>query len=556
MAGRGIPVYSLLIGFCLTIGDAVCRDFFGAEFMKIVVLLFGITFMWAAFGGACVTAASTARPNILFIMSDDHAYQAISTYGSKLCSTPNIDRIAKEGMRFDRCCVTNSICGPSRACLLTGKYSHKNGYYSNESQFDVDQPTFPKMMQKAGYQTALIGKWHLGTKKPPTGFDHWIVFHNQGLYYQPRMITRLGEINLVGYATELVTSQTLAWLKNGRDPQKPFMVMMHHKAPHRPWDPSPKYQDKFADANFPEPPTLFDDYKNRASAAANAEMRIADHMNITGPDLKAWDQPRLNTRQNMQERNWFYNQLTVRQQKAWKKSYDQKNRLFYQGGLTGKELTRWKYQRYLQDYLSCVASVDDSVGEVLKYLDDAGLAENTIVVYCSDQGFYLGEHGWFDKRFMYEESLRTPLVIRWPGVIKAGVVDNHIVSNVDFAETFLDAAGIEIPADMQGQSLVPLLAGEEPGDWRDSFYYHYYEGATGVHAVAEHYGVTTGKHKLIHYHKLGEWELFDLENDPQELKSVYNDVAYKDVQANLMAELTKLRAKLGVTSNDPTEGRN
>lgn len=496
--------------------------------------------------------ATTGKPNILFIMSDDHAYQAISAYGSKLNKTPNIDRIAAAGMRFERCYVTNSICGPSRACILTGKYSHKNGHYSNEREFDVAQQTFPKLLQKAGYQTALIGKWHLGTETMPTGFDHWLILQGQGFYYQPRMITPLGPVELVGYATELITEQSLAWLEHGRDREKPFLLMMHHKAPHRPWDPAPRHLGDYAETTFPEPKTLFDDYQHRASAASLAEMRIADHMNTIGPDLKAWDEPRLNTKRQNQERNWFYNRMTVPQEKAWKKSYLKKNEPFYRGDLQSKELTRWKYQRYMQDYLSCVTSVDDSVGEVLDYLDKSGLADNTIVVYCSDQGMYLGEHGWFDKRFMYEESLRTPLLVRWPGVTKPGAVDDHIVSNVDFAETFLDAAGVNVPTDMQGRSFVPLLAGIALKNWRKSFYYHYYEGFKGTHAVCEHYGVTDGRHKLIHFYKIDEWELFDLEKDPQELHSVYGDATYAPVQQRLRGELERLRTELQVTSNDPT----
>jgi arylsulfatase A-like enzyme len=366
------------------------------------------------------------------------------------------------------------------------------------------------------------------------------------------MITPLGSIDLVGYATELITEQTLAWLEHGRDRNKPFMLMMHHKAPHRPWDPAPGHLKDFADTEFPEPETLFDDYKNRASAAAMAEMRIADHMEITGPDIKAWDWPRLNSKADTQARNWFYNRMTVPQHKAWKESYLKKNEPFYSGDLKDKELTRWKYQRYMQDYLGCVASVDESVGEVLDYLDKNGLTENTIVVFCSDQGMYLGEHGWFDKRFMYEESLRTPLLVRWPGVTKPGAVDDHIVSNVDFAETFLDAAGVEVPGDMQGRSFVPLLAGVPLNNWRTSFYYHYYEGFHRTHAVCEHYGVTDGQHKLIHYYKIDEWELFDLEKDPQELYSVYGKAEYASIQQQLLRELERLRTELQVTSNDPT----
>jgi arylsulfatase A-like enzyme len=501
----------------------------------------------------CFIAASRClaetRPNILFIFTDDHAYQAISAYGSKLNKTPNIDRIAKEGIRFDRCYVTNSICGPSRACILTGKYSHMNGYYLNDQEFDGSQQTFPKLMQAAGYQTALIGKWHLGKKSMPTGFDYWKILEHQGFYYQPNFVTPLGMEQHLGYVSNLLTEQVLSWLEYGRDPERPFLLMLQHKAPHRPWDPAPDRLADNIDVIFPEPETLFDDYENRASAARNAHMRIRDHMSVQGPDLKAWDMPRLNTPAENRARNWFYNKLTVEQHRDWIKAYQKKNATYYNSELAGKELTRWKYQRYLQDYLSCVQSVDDSVGQVLDYLDEHGLAQNTIVVYSSDQGMYLGEHGWFDKRFMYEQSLRTPLLIRWPGVAEAGRSEDCIVSNLDFAETFLEAAGIDIPRDMQGASLVPLLKDVPPTDWRKSFYYHYYEGKG--HNVAEHYGVSTGRHKLIHFYKLDEWELFDLEKDPQEMHSIYDDPEYAQIQRDLVEELGRLRSELQVTSNDP-----
>lgn len=498
--------------------------------------------------------SAESRPNILFIFTDDHAYQAISAYGSRLNKTPNIDRIAQQGMRFDRCYVTNSICGPSRACILTGKYSHKNKYYVNDKEFDGAQQTFPKLLQQAGYQTALIGKWHLGRQSMPTGFDYWHILEHQGYYYQPVFVTPLGQVQYVGYTTDLITKFTLEWLKVGRDPEQPFLLMMQHKAPHRPWDPAPDRLSDYMDVTFTEPSNLFDDYSHRSSAAKRAEMRIADHMSIGGQDLKAWDKPQLNNAQNQGHRNWFYGKMTNDQLTAWKSVYEVKNDAYYTGGLEGKELTRWKYQRYLQDYLSCVASVDDSVGKVLDYLEESGLADNTIVIYCSDQGFYLGEHGWFDKRFMYEESLRTPLIIHWPGVVEAGSVEGSIVSNLDFAETFLEMAGAIIPSDMQGRSIVPLLRGEHPLDWRKSFYYHYYEGADGGHAVCEHYGVTNGRYKLIHYYKIDEWELFDLEADPHEMNSVYGKEQYAAIQKQMEAELARLRVELEVTSDDPQQG--
>lgn len=495
-----------------------------------LVTVLKITALCAAFAGAA------QRPNILFIFSDDHACRALSAYDSQLIETPNIDRLANEGVRFDRCYVTNSICGPSRACILTGKYSHKNGYYTNDEEFDGSQPTFPKLLQSAGYQTALIGKWHLGVESMPTGFDHWEILQHQGYYYQPKFITDRGQRQYVGYTTQLLTDLTLQWLRDQRDRSRPFLLMMQHKAPHRPWDPAPDRLNDFTDREFPEPPNLFDNYANRASPARAADMRIADEMSIRGPDLKAWDRDATNG-----ARDWFYNKMTTEQYRAWKSAYEAKNRKFYAGDLQGKALIRWKYQRYLQDYLSCVASVDDSVGAVLERLDEYDLAKNTVVIYSSDQGFFLGEHGWFDKRFMYEESLRTPLLVRWPGVTKPATADDRIVSNLDFAETFLDIAGVEIPNDMQGRSLKPLLAGDSP-EWRDDFYYHYYEG--GGHNVAEHYGVTTGRHKLIHYYRSDQWELFDLEHDPHEMQSVYGRTDYGAVQADMTARLARLRREL------------
>lgn len=518
--------------------------------LQTATLLQAVALIWLAPNSSL---ASRGQPNILFIFTDDHAYQAVGAYDSKLNETPNIDRIAKNGVRFDRCYVTNSICGPSRACILTGKYSHKNGFYENSQTFDNTQLTFPPLMQQAGYQTALIGKWHLGRTSDPPGFDHWNILMSQGYYYQPKFRSPLGQVQYLGYATELITQLTLDWLEKGRDQSKPFMLMMQHKAPHRPWDPAPDRLNDYVNKKFPEPDTLFDDYSNRSKAAKLATMRISNDMNTTGPDLKAWDKSVGDQPIDNGARNWFYRKMTQGQLKAWKAAYLDKNAEYYQGDLEGKELVRWKYQRYLQDYLSCVASVDDSVGQVLDYLQEAGLAENTIVIYSSDQGFYLGEHGWFDKRFMYEESLRTPLLVSWPGVTTESTVDEHIVSNLDFAETFLEMAGVDVPAEMQGQSLVPLLQGKEPADWRDSFYYHYYEGYDRGHRVCEHYGVTNGRHKLIHYYKIDEWELFDLERDPQEMTSVYGQSEYADIQSTMETELSRLREELEVTSNDPVE---
>jgi arylsulfatase A-like enzyme len=486
-------------------------------------------------GLATLAADAGERPNILFIMSDDHAYQAISAYGSNRNKTPHIDRIAAEGIRFDRCYVTNSICGPSRATILTGKYSHKNGFYDNHGRFDGSQMTLPKLLQNAGYQTAIIGKWHLVTE--PTGFDHWDILPGQGKYYRPDFITAEGKAAVPGHATEITTQKALDWLRQKRDPSKPFMLMVQHKAPHRRWEPAVDKLAMFEHGSIPEPATLLDDYANRGTAARHAEMRI-NQMDLD-TDLKLW-------RRGNPERKWLYDHMTAAERNAWETHIDPRLSKLEAANPQGDDRTRWFYQLYMQDYLGCVASVDDSVGALLDYLDSSGLAENTIVVYTSDQGFYLGEHGWFDKRFMYEESLRTPLLVRWPGVIEPGRVEQRIVSNVDFAQTFLEAAGAKAPGDMQGRSLVPLLRGETSPAWRSSFYYHYYEGADREHKVHKHEGVTNGRAKLIHFYPVGEWELYDLENDPDELVNVYGNQEYAQLQEQLHKELDRLRTELEV----------
>ncbi len=480
-------------------------------------------------------AADPGRPNILFIFSDDHAYQAISAYGGGLNKTPNIDRLAKEGMRFDRCLVPNSICGPSRATVLTGKYSHRNGFYNNtNSRFDGSQTTFPKLLQAAGYQTAIVGKWHLVSN--PTGFDFWKILPGQGQYYNPVMIDNGRRSKLEGYVTDLITETALDWLKNRRDPNKPFLLMCQHKAPHRDWEPALKNLGLFEGKKFPEPKTLFDDYAGRGKAEHEQDMTIARTMNER--DLKLTVPPDLN----------------AEQRQAWEAYYEPRNKTFRDGHLQGQELVRWKHQRYLHDYLACIASVDESVGKVLEYLKETGLDKNTIVVYSSDQGFYLGEHGWFDKRWIFEESLRTPLLIRWPGIAKRGIVSKEIVSNLDFAETFLEAAGVAAPKEMQGRSLVPILKGKHPVDWRKSFYYHYYEHPA-VHSVARHYGVVTERYKLVRFYEpeFNYWELFDLKKDPRELQSVYGRPEYATVQRELEIELGRLRGELAVPDPDPAE---
>lgn len=497
---------------------------------------------WLLAIGVALTASLTATaqdkpkpPNIVFIFTDDHAYQAVSAYNhaAKLLATPNIDRIAKQGMRFDRCVVPNSICGPSRATVLTGKYSHKNGFYRNGNRFDGTQPTFPKMLQAAGYQTAMIGKWHLASD--PTGFDHWHILPGQGLYYNPPMIRDGERVKHEGYTTDLIADFSIDWLKN-RDKSKPFLLMSQHKAPHREWNPALRHLGFDNDRRYPEPDTLFDDYSGRGDAVAKQDMTIAKTM--TPRDLKLVPPPDLNEEQR----------------KVWDQYYEPRNKAFREAKLEGEELVRWKYNRYMHDYLGTIKAVDEAVGKLLDYLDAEGLADNTIVVYASDQGFYLGEHGWFDKRWIFEESLRTPCLIRWPGVIKPGSVNRDIVSNLDFAPTFLEAAGLPIPEDVQGASMVPILKGQTPPNWRKSFYYHYYE-FPGPHDVAKHYGVVTDRYKLVHYYEpqYDYWELFDRVADPSEMRSVYADPKYAGVVKELKTEVARLRKELEVTDQDPPD---
>lgn len=488
---------------------------------------------WLGLSGA---VAASQPPNIVFIFCDDHAWQSVSAYNDsrKLNRTPNIDRLGKEGMRFDRCLVPNSICGPSRATVLTGKYSHRNGFYNNtNSRFDGSQTTFPKLLQKEGYQTAMIGKWHLVSD--PTGFDYWEILPGQGQYYNPPMIRNGERVKHDGYTTDIITDLSLQWLQQ-RDPKKPFLLMCHHKAPHRSWEPNLKHLNHDNDRKYPEPETLFDDYNGRGRAERDQDMTIEKTMN--DHDLKL-DPPR---------------DLTPEQRKQWDAYYEPRNAEFRKANLQGKDLVRWKYNRYLHDYLGCIQSVDESVGRILDYLKQAGLEQNTLVVYSSDQGFYLGEHGWFDKRWIFEESLRTPLLIRWPGVTKPGSVNLSLVSNLDFAETFLEAAGQPVFPEMQGRSLVPLLKGQTPGDWRKSFYYHYYE-FPGAHSVRRHYGVVTDRYKLVHFYEpdMNYWELFDLQSDPYEMRSVYGRKDYIKTQRELEKELARLKSELQVTPQDPVE---
>ncbi|MFW6309209.1 MAG: sulfatase [bacterium] len=464
------------------------------------------------------------KPNIIFIMADDHASHAMSCYGSKINQTPNIDRIAEEGMRLDNCFCVNSICAPSRAAILTGKYGHKNGVETLGGNLKKWQQTFPKLLQQSGYQTAMIGKWHLGHQKEnyPAGFDYWNILPGQGDYHDPEMI-EMGEWKQYeGYVTDIITDFSLEWLED-RDEDKPFCLLYHHKAPHRPWKPDDKHADMYEDEDIPLPETLDDNYEDRARAAEAALMRV-DRDLVYGHDIKQEHPPE---------------------------------------GLSGEELKIWQYQQYIKDYLRCIASIDDNVGRLLDYLDDEGLTENTVVIYTSDQGFFLGDHGWFDKRFMYEESLRMPFVVRYPEEIEPGSNSEEIILNIDFAETFLDYAGVEIPDDMQGESFRPILKGKKVEGWRDAMYYHY-SMYPNTHNVFPHYGLRTDRYKLICYYELDEdfeevtdpdgeivkrpekteWELFDLNRNPQEMESVYNDPEYSEIVEKLKQKLFSLQKQV------------
>jgi arylsulfatase A-like enzyme len=465
------------------------------------------------------------RPNIIFILSDDHACSAISAYGSVIAQTPNIDRIANEGIVFTNAMVENSICAPSRAAILTGKFSFINGETENGIVFNGNQQTFPKLLRHAGYQTALIGKWHLSSN--PTGFDYWNILPDQGVYYNPDMYDNKDPnkvTHYTGYVTDIITDFAIQWLKETRDPDKPFLLMVGHKATHRDWEPPLNYLDLLEDQEIPEPSTLFDDYVGRSSAAREQRMMIAN--DLTDADLKITPPET----------------LTPDQALTWNASYTPKNQAFQAMNLTGDALVRWKYQRFIKDYVRTATSLDDGIGRLLDYLDSSGLARNTVIIYASDQSFFLGEHGWFDKRWMYEPSLHMPFIVRWPGVVAPGSTNTDLVQNIDYAETLLEIAGVEIPSDMQGRSLVPLLQGKRPDDWRNAIYYHYYEYGD-PHYVEPHYGVRDQRYKLIYYYQINEWELFDLQQDPNELKSVYDDVSYATVRANLNNELNQLRVQ-------------
>ncbi|OYU93433.1 MAG: sulfatase [Bacteroidetes bacterium B1(2017)] len=488
------------------------------------------------------------RPNIVFIMSDDHAYQAISAYDKRLTQTPNIDKIAKEGMLFSNACVTNSICAPSRAVILTGKHSHLNGKIDNYFPFDTTNITFPQILQQNGYQTAMFGKLHFGNN--PKGFDEFKILPDQGDYYNPDFITKKeGKKKFTGYVTDLITDITLNWLKNERDEEKPFFLAYLHKAPHREWLPAERHFKEYLKKTFPEPATLFDNYEGRGRASKEQEMNLLTHMNWAGDSkITPENMDKLGIKESHAYDKRNYNatigRMNPEQRKAWDEAYGKMNEEFIKKfpTMTDKEKMQWRYQRYMQDYLGSIAAVDDGVGQVLDFLKKNNLDENTIVVYTSDQGFYLGEHGWFDKRFIFDESFKTPLLVKWPGVIKAGSKNSQMVQNLDFAQTFLEAAGIKSPADMQGESLIPIFKGQGK-NFRDAAYYHYYEYPS-VHMVKRHYGIVTEKYKLVHfYYDIDEWELYDRVNDKSEMKNVYNDPKYATVKAELHKKLAALRVK-------------
>jgi arylsulfatase A-like enzyme len=473
-----------------------------------------------------LTQSSPAgRPNIIYIMTDDHAAHAIGAYGSRVNKTPNLDRLAREGALLTNVFATNSICTPSRAAILTGQYSHINGV-TMFNRFDSSRMTVARLLQQGGYHTGIVGKWHLGSD--PVGFDRWEILPGQGVYFNPIFYTATGEKTYAGrYVTEVITGLALEFLES-RPRNKPFFLMLHHKAPHRPWEPEAVHALHFAVQRIPEPFTFWDSYATRTDALHENRQRVAS--DLTNRDLKVTPPPG----------------LSAEQLAAWRTTKPDSVTIVRDGQnvtLTGEALVRWKYQRYMQDYLATVQSVDESVGRVLAFLDQSGLARNTIVIYTSDQGFFLGDHGLFDKRFMYEESIRMPFLIRWPARIKPGTRSGALALNIDFAPTFLEAAGLPAPAEMQGRSLLTILRGRTPTEWRTAMYYRYYHDP-GDHNTRAHYGIRTRTHKLIYFWKKDQWELFDLVNDPYELHNLYREPGQDTLTKLLQQELARLKAEL------------
>jgi len=461
-----------------------------------------------------------AKPNIVFIFSDDHSIQTIGAYGGRLAEfcrknsvTPNMDRLAEQGALFPNSFCGNSLCSPSRASVLTGLHSHANGVMLLDNPIREGLWTYPKALREVGYQSAVFGKWHLATTRPET--DYWRIFPGQGEYQNPKLLGPDGEESHEGYASDIITDMALGWLKK-RDPAKPFLLMVHHKAPHRNWIPPERYYRWLDDVTVPEPDTLFDDYSGRASPSKKQKLTIGADMDLNY-DLK----------------------VTSGKDVPPDSPYGPRNADFRQQKPEGRDLTRWKYQQYMKDYLRCVKSVDDSVGRIAEYLKARDLDANTVVIYASDQGFYNGEHGWFDKRWIYEESIHMPLIVRWPGVAKAGSRPSLMVQNIDYGPTFAEIGGGKAPEDLHGRSIVPILRGRTPSDWRKSVYYHYYDPSYGV---AKHYGVRTERYTLAYFYEADEWELFDLEKDARQMLNVYAEPAYAKTVAETKAELERLRA--------------
>ncbi len=498
---------------------------------------------------SCQQKKDVSKPyNIVYIMTDDHTAQMMSCYDTRNIETPNLDRIANDGVRFTNSFVANSLSGPSRACMFTGKHSHANGFTDNTTcVFDGSQQTMPKLLQQAGYQTAIVGKWHL--ESLPTGFDYWEIVPGQGDYYNPDFITMNNDtIRKEGYITNIVTDMGIDWMENQRDKARPFCLFIHHKAIHRNWLPETKYLTDYEDKTFPLPDNFFDNYEGRV-AAASQEMSIYKNMDLIY-DLKMLkngkDSP-------LKERYLSYiGRMNPEERKAFDNFYAPIITNFYKRNLRGKELAEWKFQRYMRDYAKTIKSLDDNVGRVFDYLKEHNMLENTLVIYTSDQGFYMGEHGWFDKRFMYEESMHTPLIMHLPkGLDKRGDIP-QLVQNIDYAPTFLELADIKIPEDIQGVSLVPLLKGEVPKDWRKALYYHFYE-YPAEHMVKRHYGIRTDRYKLIHfYNDIDEWELYDLKEDPAEMHNIYGKQGAEEIVKDLRAELLRLQEQY----NDPIRFKN
>ena len=491
------------------------------------------------------TCFGQQRPNIIYIMSDDHDADAISAYNKKFISTPNIDRIAKEGLLFTRSFVSNSICGPVRATLLTGQFSHKNGMKDNRTRFDSSKITMPKLMQQGGYQTAIVGKWHL--QSYPTGFDYWKILPGQGLYFEPRLISMNGDTNTFhGYATDVITDEAIKWL-NSRDPNKPFLLHLHHKAPHRYFFATLKYIQQFHNKIFPEPSTLYVDTAGHGTAWHLQTMSILHDMKLCS-DLKVDPKYLMDIHELKPDSaeivyyNAIFNRIPEPDRSSIKKIYEERGKLLQQLKPKGKELLKYKYQWYMQDYMATVASVDENIGRLLEYLDKNDLTKNTLLVYTSDQGMYLGENGWFDKRWMYDVSMQSPLMMRWPGHIKPGTVNTNMVQTIDYAPTILDAAGIKIPDFMQGLSLVPTITGKQKIIPRHNLYYHFYE-YNADHTVLQHLGVRGERYKLIYFYPVNEWELYDLKTDPQEQKNLINSAAHQKILEQMKLELLNMRNK-------------